>query len=199
MSRRHYKPGQDRQQGMLLPYRVEDNVSEDNPVRAIEVYVESLDLAALGFQHASGPLTAGQPAFAPGGLLKLYLYGFLHGVRSSRKLAQECQRNLEVIWLLEGLQSSYKTIADFRKDNLNALKAANRDFVQMCQELELFGKELVAIDGSYFQGNVGKKSIYTQERLEKSMRHLEQLMATHLAAMEQADGVEGTQEDPSVP
>jgi transposase len=175
---------------MLLPVRVDEYVREDNPVRAIDVYVESLELDRLGFKHATGELTAGQPPFAPQALLKLYLYGFLQGVRSSRKLAQECQRNLEVIWLMEGLQPGYKTIANFRKDNLAAIKATNKDFVELCQELELYGKELVAIDGAFFRGNVGKKSIYTQKRLQKSLRRLEKLIEIHLAEMDQADEAE---------
>lgn len=190
MSKRKYKQGLDRKQGMLLPRRVDEYVGEDNPVRAIDIYVESLELGRLSFKNASGELTAGQPAFAPQALLKLYIYGFLNGVRSSRKLAQECQRNLEVIWLVEGLQPGYKTIANFRKDNLAAIKATNRDFVELCQELNLFGKELVAIDGTFFRGNVSKKNIYTQKRLQKSLERLEKLIETYLVEMEQADEAE---------
>lgn len=195
MSKRRYKQGSDRQQGMLLPVRVDEYIAEDNAVRAIDVYVESLAMENLGFKNAAGGLTPGQPAFSPHALLKLYIYGFLHGVRSSRKLARECQRNLEVIWLLEGLQPGYKTIADFRKDNLAAIKATNRDFTQLCQELDLFGKELVAIDGSFFRGNVGKKNIYTEKRLQKTLKRLEQLIESHLAVMEQADAAEEADED----
>jgi len=190
MKKRRYKPGLDRQQAMLLPARVEDYVAEDNAVRAVDVYVDSLDIEGLGFSNTNGGGSAGQPAYPPGGLLKLYLYGFLQGVRSSRKLARECQRNLEVIWLLEGLQPSYKTIADFRKDNLAAIKAVNQDFVLLCQELGLFGGELVAIDGSHFRGNVGKKSVYTEKRLKKSLERLEKLVEGYLAELEQSDAAE---------
>src|SRR5512135_589947 len=161
MSQRQYKHGIDRQQGYLLPPSVEEYVGQDNPVRAIDSYVESLDIGQLGFTNTGGEVTPGQPAFPPQALLKLYLYGYLHRVRSSRRLEAECQRNLEVIWLLEGLRPGYKTIADFRKDNLKALKKTNQDFVQLCQELDLFGAQLVGIDGSFFRGNVAKGSIYT--------------------------------------
>ena len=191
MSKRRYKEGIDRQQANLLPSRVEEYVAEDNPVRAIEAYVESLDLAGLGFQNTTGKLSAGQPAFPPQALLKLYLYGYLHHTRSSRRLEQECQRNLEVIWLVEGLRPGYKTIADFRKNNLEALRGVNRDFVQLCKELDLFGRELVAIDGSFFRGNVGKKSIYTVGRLKKALKRIDQHIAEYLQEMEAVDTAEG--------
>jgi transposase len=170
-------------------------VSADNPVRAIDAYVDSLDLQALGFQHAGGEMTPGQPAFPLAALLKLCLYGYLHRVRSSRQLEAECQRNLEVIWLVGGLRPGYKTIADFRKDNLPPLKAVNRDFVQLCKELDLFGAELVGIDGSFFRGNVGKKSLYTQDRLQRALLRVEQDIARYLQALEQAD----QQADPPSP
>ena len=189
MRKRQYKQGQDREQGMLLPVRVEEYISEDNGVRAVDVYVDSLDMGALGFGNTEGG-GAGQPAYPPGGLLKLYWYGFMQGMRSSRKLARECERNLEVIWLLKGLRPSYKTIADFRKDNLAALKAVNQDFVLVCQELGLFGGELVALDSSHFRGNVGKKSIYTEKRLKKTLERIEKLIEGYLAEMEQTDAAE---------
>jgi transposase len=191
MNKRQYKQGIERQQGYLLPPRVEDYVSAENPVRAIDTYVDSLDLAQLGFSNTSGELTPGQPAFAPRVLLKLYLYGYLHRVRSSRRLEAECQRNLEVIWLVEGLRPGYKTIADFRKDNLSSLQQVNRDFVQLCKELDLFGAELVGIDGSFFRGNVSKASIYTGERLKRALKHIGQDIARYLKELEQSDQQEG--------
>lgn len=197
MQKRSYKRGTARQQGYLLPPRIEDYVSEANPVRAIDSYVESLDLQQLGFANTSSELTPGQPAYDPKGLLKLYLYGYLHRVRSSRRLEAECQRNLEVIWLLEGLQPGYKTIADFRKDNLKALKQVNQDFVQLCKELDLFGAELVGIDGSFFRGNVAKDSIYTTERLQRSLRRIAQDIAQYLEELNQGDQQEAEQAVPS--
>lgn len=190
MSKRRYKEGIDRQQAFLLPSRVDEYVTEDNPVRALDMYVDSLDLGRLGFKNTTGELTPGQPAYPPNSMLKLYLYGYLHGVRSSRKLARECCCNLEVIWLVQGLRPGYKSIADFRKDNLAAVKAVNRDFVQLCKELDLFGRELVSIDGSFFRGNVSKKNIYTQERLLKTLARIEQHIAKYLQALEEADAAE---------
>ncbi|HEY6073023.1 MAG TPA: IS1182 family transposase [Anaerolineales bacterium] len=198
MGKRQYKQGLDRKQGMLLPVRVEDYISEGNAVRAVDVYVDSLDLESLGFGNTEGGGSAGQPAYPPGGMLKLYLYGFLQGVRSSRKLARECERNLEVVWLLEGLQPSYKTIADFRKDNRSALKAVNQDFVLLCQELGLYGGELVAVDGSHFRGNVGKKRVYTEKRLKQSLERLEKQIEGYLAELEQSDAAETHPEEETV-
>lgn len=202
MSKRRYKSGIDRQQGFLLPPVVEEYVASDNPVRAIDSYVESLDLGQLGFGNTTDEITPGQPAYAPKTLLKLYLYGYLHHTRSSRRLAAECQRNLEVIWLVKGLMPSYKAIADFRKDNLSALKAVNRDFVQLCKELDLFGGELVGIDGSFFHGNVAKGHIYTAERLHHTLEHIDADIARYLAELEagdqeQREGVE-SQADPKL-
>jgi transposase len=200
MTKRNYKTGIDRQQAFLLPPILDEYVGADNPVRAIDAYVDSLDLAVLGFQNAAGELTPGQPAFPPAPLLKLYLYGYLHRIRSSRRMAGECQRNLEVIWLVQGLQPGYKTIADFRKHNLTALQAVNHDFVQVCKELDLFGGQLVGIDGSFFRGNVAKKSIFTTERLQRVLQAIEEDIAQYLQELEQADQQEGepAQADPAL-
>lgn len=189
MSRR-YKTGADRHQGMLLPERVEDYVAPENPVRALDAYVESLDLQALGFTHTDAGVSPGQPSYPPAALLKLYLYGYLMRVRSSRKLEQECHRNLEVLWLLEGLKPNNKTIANFRKDNAEPLQAANRDFVLLCRELELYGRELVAIDGSFFRGDVGTKGIHSRAQLKKRLQRIEADIAEHLAALDAADTAE---------
>lgn len=200
MSQRQYKQGIDRQQGYLLPPSVEEYVGEENPVRAIDSYVESLDVEQMGFENAGGEVTPGQPAFPPQTLLKLYLYGYLHRVRSSRRLEAECQRNLEVMWLLEGMRPGYKTIADFRKNNLKALKKVNQDFVQVCKELDLFGAELVGIDGSFFRGNVAKGSIYTAERLKRALKRVEQDIGQYLKELDQTDQQEGpsSQADPAL-
>ena len=194
MSKRKYKQGQDRHQGMLMPPRVEDYVDEENPVRAIDAYVESIDLAALGFQHTIGGQSPGQPAYPPEALVKLYLYGYLNHIRSSRKLEKETLRNIEVIWLIQGLRPSYKTIADFRKNNLKALKGVNKDFLQVCKEFGLFGGELVGIDGSFFHGNVSKRNIYTEKRLQKALERLEKQIETYLEEMDRADEEEDSVE-----
>lgn len=190
MGKRHYKQGISRAQGYLLPPSIEEYVLEDNPVRAIDGYVESLDIETLKFKNAVGELKPGQPAFAPLSLLKLYLYGYLHRIRSSRQLEAECGRNLEVIWLLQGLKPSYKTIANFRKDNLQALEQVNQDFVQLCKELNLFGAELVGIDGSFFRGNVSRSHVFTAERLKQSLERIEASIGRYLDDLNQMDQAE---------
>jgi len=135
--------GWDRQQAQLLPPCVEDYVGPDNPVRFLEAFVNGLDLRAAGFQFPKeNPAGRGRPAYPPADLLKLYLYGYLHQVRSSRRLAAECGRNLEVIWLLRQLTPDFKTIADFRKDNAAAFQAVVREFTRLCRQLDLFGGQL---------------------------------------------------------
>lgn len=187
MSDRRYKSGPCREQGYLLPPHVEDYVSETNPVRAIDAYVDSLDLAGLGFANAQGGVQKGQPAYSPSDMLKLYLYGYLNRVRSSRRLEHETHRNLEVIWLLRGLRPSYKTIADFRRVNPSGLKSVNRDFVILCKELDLYGGELVGIDGAFFNGNAGGGSVYTASKLRKQQEKIEATIAHYLEEMERED------------
>ena len=127
----------------------------------------------LGFGNTQPVTGPGQPAYDPAALIKLYLYGYIQGIRSSRKLEHETLRNLEVIWLIKGLQPSYRTIADFRKNNTDALKAVNREFILLCKQLSLFGGKEVAIDGSFFSANASKGSIYTEEKLEKQIKYLD--------------------------
>jgi len=141
-----YIQGQDRNQMILFPESIDDYIDEDNAVRIIDAYVDQLDLQKLGFKKAD-PAAVGRPPYNPADLLKLYLYGYLNRIRSSRRLEHEAIRNIEVIWLLKKLRPDFKTIADFRKDNKKALKAVFRDFNRLCDEWQLFGKELVAIDG----------------------------------------------------
>ncbi len=140
----------------MLPPRVEDYVSQNNAIQAIDTYVNTLDLQQLDFKNTQFVIGSGQPVYDPSGLLKLYLYGYLQGIRSSRKLEREICRNLEVMWLIEGLQSTYKTIVDFRKENGATLKATNRDFLLLCKELSLFGDEEVAVNGSFFKADTNK-------------------------------------------
>jgi transposase len=195
MEKRKYKEGQNRKQGMLLPERVDDYIGKDNVARAVDIYVDSLEIEELGFKKTAGGVQRGQPGYSPKAMLKLYLYGFIQGVRSSRKLARECERNLEVIWIISGLKPSYKAIADFQKNNLGVLKAVNKDFVKICRELDLYGGEFVSTDGSYFRGNVGKKSIYTEKRLKEGLERLEKQIETYPAEMERTDREEVGQEE----
>jgi transposase len=190
MTNRTYKSGPCREQLRLLPPRVEDYVARDNPVRAIEAYVCALDLEKLGFRHAGGGIGAGQPSYDPADLLKAYLYGYLNRVRSSRRLEQEAQRNLELIWLLKGLTPGYRTIANFRRDNWAALKAANREFVLLLRELNLLGGELVAIDGAFFHGDASKASIKTKKRLAEQLARLDRDIEEYGKALASNDASE---------
>ena len=190
MTKRLYKTGPSREQLSLLPARVEDYVGPDNPVRAIEAYVCALDLENLGFRHAGGGLGAGQPSYDPADLLKAYLYGYLHRIRSSRRLEQEAQRNLELMWLLRGLTPSYRTIAKFRGENWAALKATNREFVLLLRELNLFGGELVAIDGAFFHGDASKGSIKTRKRLTEQLAAIEHDIEEYGRALASNDAAE---------
>ncbi|MGH8498223.1 MAG: transposase, partial [Methylococcales bacterium] len=133
---------------------------------------------------------AGQPPYDPAALLKLYLYGYWQGIRSSRKLERETARNLEVMWLMEGLQPTYRTIADFGHNNGAALKAVNRDFVLVCKELALLGGETVAVDGSFFKANASKESIYTENRLNKQLEELDKKIAEYQEALAEQDAAD---------
>jgi transposase len=185
-----FKSGESREQASLLPPRVEDYVGRANPVRAIEAYVAALDLAELGFGHAERGVGVGQPPYDPADLLKLYLYGYLNQVRSSRRLEQEARRNLELIWLLKGLRPGYRTIAKFRQENWAALKAANRSFMLLMRELDLVSGALVAIDGAFFHGDASKASIVTRKKLADQLAALDRDIEAYGAAWEANDAEE---------
>jgi len=191
---RRFKTGISRYQPSFLPPCLEDYVSADNPVRAIEAYVATLDMVKLGFRVPGSDGGAGQPPYDPRDLLKLYLYGYLCGIRSSRRLAREARRNVEVMWLLRELKPEYRTIANFRKENWAALKAVNRDFVLMARELGLVGGECVAIDGAFFDGNASKASIKTRHRLAEQLAAVEQDIEAYGAAFEANDAAEAAAE-----
>lgn len=180
--------GWDRKQRHLLPEEVEDYVGADNPVRFLDAFVEQLDLRALGFVFPKeDPQGRGRPGYHPAVLLKLYLYGYLYQVRSSRRLESECVRNLEVIWLLGRLRPDFKTIADFRKDNAEAFKKAVRQFTRLCRQLELFGGELLAVDGTKIKGQNAPAKNWSQTKLEKEVARLETRLNEYLAALEKGD------------
>ena len=183
MVKRSYKIGHNREQVSLLPPCIEDYVGRDNPVQAIDAYVDSLDLNKLDFCDVGSEGGAGQPPYDPADLLKLYLYGYLNQVRSSRRLEREARRNTEVIWLLRGLTPGYRTIANFRRDNAAGLRAANREFVVLARSLDLLGGELVALDGAFFHGDASKASILTKKRLEERMAALDRSIAEYHAAV----------------
>jgi len=197
MTNRTYKIGHCREQISLLPVCLEDYVGADNPVRAIDSYVDSLNLMGLGFCDVGSDGGAGQPPYAPGDLLRLYLYGYLNQVRSSRRLAREARRNVEVMWLLRSLTPGYRTIADFRKNNTAGLQAANRAFVRLARRLDLLGGELVAIDSAYFHGDASKASILSEKRLAEQMAVLDRSIAEYAAALEANDKAEEAAAAPS--
>lgn len=191
MTNRTFKTGENRDQVCLLPARIEDYVGADNPVRAIDCFVCALDLSALGFLHADrGAEEEGQPPYDPADLLKLYLYGYTNQVRSSRRLEHETWRNLEVMWLLRNLRPGYRTIANFRKENWEALKAVNRQFVLLMRELDLVGGSVVAIDGSFFHGDASKASIFTRKRLTDQIGKLDKDIEAYRKSLEDNDAAE---------
>src|ERR1700719_4729585 len=181
--------GDDRMQRTLLPNSVEDYVSEENPVRVIEVFIEELDLAALGFVGVT-PAATGRPAYHPSTLLKFYLYGYLNRVQSSRRLEREAQRNIELMWLVGRLAPDFKTIADFRRDNGAAIRAVCTRFVVLCRQLGLFTRAVVAIDGSKFKAVNNRDKNYTVAKVSGRMEQVDASIARYLRALDRADRAE---------
>ncbi len=182
----NYITGNDRGEVLLLPEALEDYLAPENPVRFLDAFVAQLDLQQAGFRHASVPAT-GRPPYDPRDLLRLYLYGYLNRVRSSRALEREAARNLEVIWLLRKLRPDFKTIADFRKDNAAGIKAAGREFILLCRRLELFGGELVAIDSTKIKAQNAKGRNYSAARVAAQLREAEEKVRSYLEELEQVD------------
>jgi len=181
-----YIEGMDRRQSVAFPSYLDDYVTEDNPVRFVEAFVEGLDLAALGFER-SEPQDRGRPAYRPGLLLRLYVYGYLNNIRSSRKLEREANRNIELMWLMERLAPDHKTIANFRKDNLEPIKSTCRQFTTVCKKMNLFGGELVAVDGSKFKADNSRERNFDKEKLEKLIRLADERIDDYLAELDEAD------------
>src|SRR6188768_3455644 len=156
--------GEDRSQVTLLPECLDDYIAEDNPVRVVDAYVEELDLQGLGFEGAEPALT-GRPSYHPAVLLKIYIYGYLNRIQSSRRLEREAQRNVELMWLTGRLAPDFKTIADFRHDNGQAICKVCSQFVLLCRKLNLFSQSLVAIDGSKFKAVNNRDKNFTQHKV----------------------------------
>ncbi len=188
--------GVHRDQAVLFPESLDEYIAADNPVRFIDAFVDSLDLQALGFERAV-PEQRGRPPYHPGDLLKLYVYGYLNRVRSSRRLEREAHRNVEVMWLLGKLTPDHKTIADFRRDNGKAIVAVFREFTLMCRRLGLFGGQLVAIDGSKFKAANSRERNYTQAKLERLNRRADEKIKRYLEELDQADEQEQDNEKPT--
>ena len=181
-----YIDGQDRTQSVLFPERLDDWIDEGNPVRAVDVFVDALDLAHLGFERAL-PADTGRPAYHPATLLKIYIYGYLNRVQSSRRLEREAQRNVELVWLTGRLMPDFKTIADFRKDNGEAIRTACREFVLLCRGLGLFEEATVAIDGSKFKAVNNRDKNFTERKLQARMQQLDESVARYLTELDRAD------------
>lgn len=185
----HYIEGEPREQSWLLPPSIEDYVSADNPVRVIEVFVEGLDLRVVGI--CTTPAETGRPAYAPASLLKLFIYGYLNRVRSSRELERLTHRNLEVIWLLRGLRPDHKTISEFRRHHKSAFKQVLRQFNLLCRELKLFGAELVALDGSVFKAVNSRDRNFTLKKLSNLIGLVDSGIERYLKELELADSQSG--------
>jgi transposase len=178
--------GIDRSQSSLFPAELEDYVAEDNLVRAVDAFVDGLDLGKLGFGRAA-PLEKGRPCYHPATLLKIYIYGYLNRVPSSRRLERECQRNIELIWLTGHLAPDFKTIADFRKDNGKAICEVCRAFVALCRKLDLLSAASVAIDGSKFKAVNARDNNFTEAKMKRRLERIGESIARYIAQLETAD------------
>ena len=182
--------GLERDQLLLLPEAVDDYVGSDNPVRFIDAFVDGLDLTAAGFLRVEAK-AMGRPGYAPGDLLKLYIYGYLNRVRSSRRLETECHRNIEVLWLLRTLKPDFKTIADFRRDNRAAFRAVFRQFVLLCRRLDLYGRELLAVDGTRIKAVNNKDRNFTRSSLREFIRRADEWLEDYLKRLDEGDVEDG--------
>jgi len=183
---RRFVEGTDREQSTLFPECLEDWICEDNPVRAIDVFIDELDLAQLGFGGVE-PEVTGRPSYHPSVLLKLYVYGYLNRVQSSRRLEREAGRNVEVMWLTGRLTPDHKTIADFRKDNGPAIRKVCARFVALCRELGLLTNASVAIDGSKFKAVNTRDKNFTRAKMERRLAQIEESVARYLSQLDTAD------------
>jgi len=190
---RRFVEGIDREQATLFPESLEDWVDQDNPVRAIDAFVDKLELSALGFDGVA-PEVTGRPAYHPSVLLKLYIYGYLVRVQSSRRLEREAARNVEAMWLTCRLVPDHKTIADFRKDNGPAIKRVCAQFVELCRQMGLLATSSVAIDGSKFKAVNTRDKNFTQNKVERRRAQLEESVARYLAQLDTADRQEPSEE-----
>ena len=185
--------GADRTQGTMFPAQLEDYVAADNPVRVIDFFIDQLDLAKLGFGGVK-PKDTGRPAYHPAVMLKIYVYGYLNRVQSSRRLERECQRNVEAMWLTGCLAPDFKTIADFRKDNGPAIRKVCREFIVVCGRAGLLTATTVAIDGSKFKAVNSRDRNFTQTKVAKRLEQLEASIERYLSELETADRQPSTPE-----
>ena len=177
---------EERAQDTFLPSRLEDYVADDNPVRVIDVFVGELDLTRLGFEGMS-PQATGRPGYHPSTLLKIYLYGYLNRIQSSRRLERETQRNVELMWLTGRLMPDFKTIANFRKDNGQAIRSVCRQFIVLCRQLDLFSQAVVAVDGSKFKAVNNRDRNFTSAKVQRRMEQIEASISRYMSALDTAD------------
>ena len=183
---KRFVQGESRTQTTLLPECLDDYIAETNPVRVVDVFVDELELGKLGFQGVE-PLATGRPAYHPAAMLKIYIYGYLNRIQSSRRLERETQRNVELMWLTGRLMPDFKTIANFRKDNGKAIRSVCRQFVVLCQQLGLFSEALVAIDGAKFKAVNNRDRNFTSAKLQRRMEEIESSINRYLAGLDSAD------------
>jgi len=183
---KRFVQGDCRTQSILLPDCLDDYITDTNPVRVIDVFVDELELGKLGFDGVE-PAVTGRPSYHPEVMLKIYIYGYLNRIQSSRRLEREAQRNIELMWLTGRLMPDFKTIARFRKDNGKAIRAVCRQFVMLCQQLDLFSDALVAIDGSKFKAVNNRDRNFTSAKLKRRMEDIESSINRYLVALETAD------------
>ena len=181
-----YKEKANRDQIMLLPDSVEEYVSEDNPVRVIDAFIDGLDMKALEFTK-SIPAATGCPAYDPKDLLKLYVYGYYNRIRSSRKLMTECGRNIEVMWLMGKLRPDFRTISDFRKENAKSLKLVFKEFVKLCDKLKLYNKEVSYVDGTKFRAQNSNDKCFNKDALDRKLANIDEKIAAFLKSMDETD------------
>lgn len=191
-----YIEGINRNQILLFPEIVDDYITEDNPVRFIDKFIDTLDLKELGFTHTK-PKTVGSNSYDPADMLKLYIYGYINRIRSSRRLEIEAQRNVELMWLIKKLKPDFKTIADFRKDNPKALKEVFKIFVVFCKSLDLFSGELIAIDGSKFRAVNSRKNNFNEKSINKLLENLDKSIEKYMKNLEEKDNTEANTFIPS--
>jgi transposase len=183
-----YKQGLNRNQQLLFPPSIDDYVDEDNSIRAIDSYVELLDLTKLQFSNTrKSNRVDGQKAYSPKLMLKIYIYGYINKIRSSRALEKECKRNLELIWLTQNLKPSYHTIADFRKNNPKALKRVFKEFILLCKNIDLIGDGLKAVDGAFLRANASRNQLIMKKSLDKDLLKVQQDIEDYLQSLEYAD------------
>jgi len=191
-----YLAGDDRHQPCLLPPSIDEYVDQHAPVRVVDAFVDTLDFRTLGFNRAT-PASTGRPGYDPRDLLKLYIYGYLNDIRSSRRLERECKRNIETIWLMSRLAPDHKTIADFRRDSGTAIVGACRAFVLFCRDQGLFVAKLVSIDGSKFRAAASQNRVLDRQRIAVEVEKIDARVAHYLSTLDREDDAEITGDEGS--